>query len=102
MSAVINKAAICAIQKGGLKHIDEWVDYNLVIGFDTIFLYDNSDNFELQEWYSVRFFQLNKNETERVQIIHHRPGESQQHPAYNSLPPPLIADATNSYAHTEL
>jgi hypothetical protein len=67
----IHKAAICAIQKEGLKYIDEWVDYHIGIGFDTIFLYDNSDNFELQGWYSERFLQNNNtNGTERVQIIH--------------------------------
>ncbi len=39
-------AAICAIQKWGLRYIDEWVDYHLAIGFQTIFIYDNSDDFE--------------------------------------------------------
>ncbi|KAL7426421.1 LOW QUALITY PROTEIN: hypothetical protein ACHAXM_000455 [Skeletonema potamos] len=82
--AVINKAAICAIQKGGLKYIDEWVDFHLGIGFGTIYLYDNSDNFELQGWYSERLFQHNEKGTERVQIIHW-PGvgkNGQQLPAY--------------------
>jgi hypothetical protein len=84
----INKAAICAIQKGGLKYIDEWVDYHMAIGFDTIFLYDNSDNFELQGWrYSERFLQGNTSgtEPERFQIkIIHWPGKSQQLPTYNN------------------
>ena len=69
---IIHSAAICAIQKEGLEYVDEWVDYHMGIGFDTIYLYDNSDNFELQGWYSERFFlqNNNKNGTERVQIIH--------------------------------
>ncbi|CAJ1934833.1 unnamed protein product, partial [Cylindrotheca closterium] len=44
-----NSAAICVIQKGALRYIDEWVYYNLLgIGFDHIYFYDNSDDFELQ------------------------------------------------------
>ncbi|CAJ1955615.1 unnamed protein product [Cylindrotheca closterium] len=47
-----NSAAICVIQKGALRYIDEWVYYNLLgIGFDHIYFYDNSDDFELQEWH---------------------------------------------------
>ena len=42
-------AAICAIQKQGLKYVDEWVDYHMGIGFTTIYLYDNSEDFELKD-----------------------------------------------------
>ena len=42
--------AICVIQKGALFYLDEWTDFHLALGFDTIFIYDNSDNFELKEW----------------------------------------------------
>lgn len=45
-NAGLATAAICAIQKLGLRYIDEWVDYHLAIGFQTIFIYDNSDDFE--------------------------------------------------------
>ena len=45
-NAGLATAAICAIQKWGLRYIDEWVDYHLAIGFETIFIYDNSEDFE--------------------------------------------------------
>eukprot|EP00986_Skeletonema_menzelii_P000442 scaffold128_cov140-Skeletonema_menzelii.AAC.18 len=48
-NAGLATAAICAIQKWGLRYIDEWVDYHLAIGFETIFIYDNSDDFETLE-----------------------------------------------------
>ena len=59
-------AAICAIQKWGLWYVDEWVDYHIALGFETIFIYDNSDDFELQQWYVNRF----KGDTDLVKIIH--------------------------------
>ena len=67
--------AICAIQKGSLSFIDEWIDYNLAIGFDKIYLYDNSPDFELQEWHKE------KNYTQ-VDITHF-PGKVKQLPAYD-------------------
>ena len=50
----VPSAAICTIQKGGLYYIDEWVDYHLAIGFEQIFVYDNSEDFELKDWASSR------------------------------------------------
>ena len=67
--------AICAIQKGAMSFIDEWIDYNLAIGFDKIYLYDNSPDFELQEWHKE------KNYT-HVDITHF-PGKVKQLPAYD-------------------
>ena len=40
-------AAICAIHKWGLSYIDEWADYHIALGFWTICIYDNLDDFEL-------------------------------------------------------
>ncbi|GFH56420.1 hypothetical protein CTEN210_12896 [Chaetoceros tenuissimus] len=68
--------AICAIQKGSLPFIDEWIDYNLAIGFDKIYIYDNSPDFELQEWYE------NRNKT-YIDITHF-PGEVKQKAAYQA------------------
>ena len=70
-----SSAAICAIQKGGLFYIDEWVDYHLALGFETIYIYDNSDDFELQMWAQMR-----RNPTQ-LQVIHW-PGIKQQKPVY--------------------
>jgi hypothetical protein len=45
-----HSVAICAIQKGGQPYLEEWIDYNHLIGFDKIYLYDNSNDYELQNW----------------------------------------------------
>lgn len=37
------RAVICAIAKNENAYIDNWVNYNLNIGFDHIYLYDNND-----------------------------------------------------------
>ena len=34
--------ALCTIQKDGEAYVDEWVNYNLALGFSKIFIYDNS------------------------------------------------------------
>jgi hypothetical protein len=44
--------AICSIVKDAEMHLEEWIDYHLLaVGFQNIYLYDNSDNFDLQRWY---------------------------------------------------
>ena len=68
--------AICAIQKGSLSFIDEWIDYNLAIGFDKIYIYDNSPDFELQEWYELQ------NKT--FINVTHFPGDVKQKAAYQT------------------
>ena len=72
-------AAICAIQKDALPYIDEWVDYHYSIGFKKIFVYDNSPEFALVEWYNNR-----KNRTHDVDFIEikHFPGNGEQMHAY--------------------
>ena len=65
-------AAICAIQKGAKRYLDEWTDYNLAMGFDRIYLYDNSDDFELKEWAQNK---------ERIHVKHY-PGFEKQMIAY--------------------
>ena len=85
-------AAICAIQKSGLWYIDEWVDYHIALGFQTIFIYDNSDDFEVQEWYSKKF----SGGTDLVQIVHW-PGLAQQLPAYNDCTKFIQTNQTHSW-----
>ena len=50
-----NKAVVCSIQKKEDAYIDEWVDYNLAIGFEMIYIYDNTDNYDLRNWGNKRF-----------------------------------------------
>ena len=49
------KAVLCSIQAKEDAYIDEWVDYHLGIGFEMIYIYDNSDNFDLRNWGNQRF-----------------------------------------------
>ena len=65
-------AAICAIQKGAKRYLDEWTDYHLALGFDRIYLYDNSDDFELKEWAQNK---------DRIHVKHY-PGIKKQIKAY--------------------
>mmetsp|Transcript_23519 Transcript_23519/g.32991 ORF Transcript_23519/g.32991 Transcript_23519/m.32991 type:complete len:410 (+) Transcript_23519:54-1283(+) len=44
-------AAICALVVDAEMYLMEWLDYHLALGFEEIFLYDNSENFELKQWY---------------------------------------------------
>ena len=66
-------AAICCVAKDEEAYIDEWVDYNLALGFDTIYVYDNSDGNDLRQWGARR--------GERVQVRHYN-GTGQQMKAY--------------------
>jgi hypothetical protein len=44
--------AICLITSDGEAYFQEWVDYHLLaMKFDNIYVYDNSDKFELQRWH---------------------------------------------------
>lgn len=43
-------AVLCAMAKDEEAYLDEWVNYHLAIGFETIYIYDNSDNNELRQW----------------------------------------------------
>ena len=71
-----DSAAICTIQKGGLPYIDEWVDYNLAIGFEKIYIYDNSDDFELREWYDTK--QQQNTTSKGTVVVKHFPGRAKQ------------------------
>jgi len=43
--------ALCAIVKDAEAYFMEWIDYNLLgLEFDHIYIYDNSENFDLQRW----------------------------------------------------
>jgi Glycosyl transferase family 2 len=43
-------AVLCAMAKDEEAYLDEWVNYHLAIGFETIYIYDNSDTNELRQW----------------------------------------------------
>ncbi|KAL7431236.1 hypothetical protein ACHAXM_002607, partial [Skeletonema potamos] len=43
--------AICTIVKDAELYFEEWLDYHFALGFDAIYLYDNSPSFELKNWH---------------------------------------------------
>jgi len=69
-----NDAVVCCIAKNEENYLNEWVNYNLKLGFSHIYIYDNSDNNSLK-----RFFTDN-----RVKVIH-MPGKQKQIMAYNDF-----------------
>ena len=70
------------MQKGALRFIDEWVDYYLAIVFEKIYVYDNSDDFELERWYNDdEDDDIVGNRKDHIQVKHF-PGQAKQIPAY--------------------
>lgn len=82
-------AAMCAIQKGGLRYIDEWVDYHIALGFHKIYIYDNSDDFELKIWHERR-------EDNHVEV-NHFPGVAKQSAAYTKCGGSIRAKKSHSW-----
>jgi len=66
-------AVICAIALNEERYIDEWIKYNILLGFTHIYIYDNSHNNILK-----------KKESDKVTIIHF-PGITKQLEAYDSF-----------------
>ena len=88
-----NRAAICAIQKGGLRYLDEWVQYHInAMGFDSIHLYDNSEEFELQGWHQA----LSQNLQQKIHI-RHLPGPKRQNKAYTHCAHQIQSDKKHSW-----
>jgi hypothetical protein len=63
---------LCVVAKEEEVFLSEFVDYHLALGFDHIFVYDNTADNDLAQW---------GNETGSVDVIHY-PGHSRQIPAY--------------------
>jgi Glycosyl transferase family 2 len=68
----------CSIMTLAAKYIDEWADYYLGLGFAYLYIYDNTDDFELEEWGRKRQ-EVGQN---NIQVIHY-PGPSPQFEAYH-------------------
>lgn len=67
-------AVICVIVKNEDLTLDEWICYHQKLGFDHIYIYDNSPEYSLSNW------------EERYNgfiTVTHFPGAVQQRPAYN-------------------
>jgi hypothetical protein len=71
--SLIGKIFICAIVLHELLYIDEWIQYHKLLGFDGVLIYDNSDNYELEN--------LPEKYPNFVNVTHF-PGHLQQNAAY--------------------
>jgi len=61
----VNDAVICTIALDEELYVDEWIKYNLALGFSHIYIYDNSDKYILKD--------KNSNNV----TVFHLPGEQQ-------------------------
>ena len=64
-------AVICGIALNEELYIDEWINYHLALGFNHMYIYDNSNNNSLKD-----------RKSDKVTIIHF-PGKTKQMEAYN-------------------
>jgi hypothetical protein len=69
-------AVICAVGKHEAPYIDEWTDYHLALGFASIYIYDNTDRFELEQWGH------NRHDRGENVFVFHNPGWRSQCKAY--------------------
>jgi hypothetical protein len=82
-------AALCAIALDEEPYLQEWVDYNIGLGFDLIYIYDNSDSHELKQW---------KTEQPPNIRVSHLPGISMQTEAYRQCAKTLLAEGKHKWA----
>lgn len=67
--------AICTMLKDAEAYFEEWLDYHLLgLEFDHIYLYDNSDHFDLKHWYEHTH---NHPVYSRVEVIHNSQRDQQ-------------------------
>lgn len=45
------EVAICVLMKDAENYFEEWLEYHFAMGFDAVYIYDNSPSFELKNWY---------------------------------------------------
>ena len=86
-------AALCVIvgsDEG--PYIDEWLEYHIALGFDEIYVYDNTDNHMFGNWTT---------NYEKVSIMHH-PGLSMQIRVYNKCAKQAIEDGHKWAAFIDL
>lgn len=72
-SQTAERAALCAMVKDEEPYIDEWLDYHFGLGFDSVFVYDNSDDFVMKNWAKKR---------SKVEVKHY-PGTFKQRKSYD-------------------
>ena len=66
------KGKVCPVHLFGLlpfgsgpgEYVDEWVDYHLALGFDTVYMMDNTEDFQLEPWHQER------RDERRIRVTH--------------------------------
>lgn len=61
-------AAICSIVKDENRYLEEWTSYHLALGFERIYLYDNSDTSNAVHW--LREDQANNTVIQKGVFVH--------------------------------
>ena len=91
-----SNVAICVILKNETLYLDEWIDFNIALGFSPIYMYDNSLTFDLMSmplpnsiysWYETR-----EEIHEHIKLMHY-PIAGVQEKAYERC---IKEDAANS------
>ena len=72
-----SSTALCGIVKDAEAYLDEWTDYYFGLGFHTIYLVDNSQDHELQNWQDRR-----RNSGYSVRVVP-KPGTHRQMYSYH-------------------
>jgi len=88
--------AVCVIVKDGEAYLQEWLDYHLVVlEFQNIYVYDNSDHFDLAAWYSnTRGHPLYR----RVEVVHH-PGQEYIEEKEDYAQSVIVADCVHRFGN---
>jgi len=63
--------AICCLAANDEAYIDEWADYHLALGFSTIYIFDSSDQYWMQQWGEER-----RSKSNSSVIVKHYPGDA--------------------------
>ena len=74
--ASAGSAVLCCIVLDEEAYIDEFVDYYLGMGFNKIYIYDNTEFFQMKSWGRRKVV-----DGERIELIHY-PGTGRQQEAY--------------------
>lgn len=69
-----SNVAMCILVRNETLYFDEWIDYQIALGFSPIYIYDNSDDFELMygmhsgiySWYDTR-----SDIREHIRLVHY-------------------------------
>lgn len=82
-----SQTVMCLCIKDEEQYLDEFVDYHTALGFAKFYIYDNSENHDLQQWGQEK----NRLDGYNIQITHY-PGQAVQSRAYLDCGQRALAD----------